>query len=108
MTLGPATSNETLDNLQDGLKIPAIREQAFVILRLDPNMNSNHNSPIAKRPLEPAAMEKLCRHPRVRVVARDDDAEFVECQECGDVFESSEFKDMSIEENLKPEEADEA
>jgi hypothetical protein len=41
-------------------------------------------------------------------VARDDDAEFVECQECGDVFESSEFKDMSIEENLKPEEADEA
>jgi hypothetical protein len=99
---------ETLDNLPDRLKIPAIREQAFVTLRLDPNMNSNQNSPIAKRPLEPAAMEKICRHPRVRVVARDDDAEFVECQECGDVFESSEFKDMTIEENLKPEEAEEA
>ena len=41
----------------------------------------------------------------MRVVARDEDAEFVECQECGDVFESSEFKDMAIEENIEPEEA---
>ena len=50
-------------------------------------------------------MEKLCRHPRVRVVARDEDAEFVECQECGDVFEASEFIDMAIEENIRPDEA---
>jgi hypothetical protein len=71
-------------------------------------MNSNQNPRIVKRPPEPTAMEKICRHPRVRVVARDDDAEFVECQECGDVFESSEFKDMTIEENIKPEEAEEA
>lgn len=40
---------------------------------------------------------KQCRHPRVKVVAREEDAEFVECLECGDVFESSEFKDMQIE-----------
>jgi hypothetical protein len=26
-----------------------------------------------------------------------EDAEFVECLECGDIFESSEFKDMIIE-----------
>ena len=38
-----------------------------------------------------------CKHPRVRIVSRDDDAEFVECLECGEVFESSEFKDMNIE-----------
>jgi Zn ribbon nucleic-acid-binding protein len=31
-------------------------------------------------------------------VAREDDAEFVECMECGDIFESSEFRDMTIEE----------
>jgi len=43
-------------------------------------------------------MEKL-KHPRVRVVAREEDAEFVECQECGDVFESSEFKDMAMREH---------
>jgi len=41
----------------------------------------------------------------VRVVARDEDAEFVECQECGDVFEASEFRDMAIEENIRPDEA---
>ena len=39
-----------------------------------------------------------CKHPRVKIVAREDDAEFVECLECGDVFESSEFRDMDIEE----------
>ena len=49
--------------------------------------------------------EKVCRHPRVRVVAREEDVEFVECQECGDVFESSEFKDMAIEDNIQPEDA---
>jgi Zn ribbon nucleic-acid-binding protein len=40
-----------------------------------------------------------CKHPRVKVVAREEDAEFVECLECGEVFESSEFKDMDIEES---------
>jgi hypothetical protein len=34
----------------------------------------------------------------VQIVSRDDDAEYVECKECGDVFESSELKDMAIEE----------
>ena len=39
-----------------------------------------------------------CKHPRVQIVAREEDAEFVECMECGEIFESSEFKDMAIEE----------
>ena len=39
-----------------------------------------------------------CKHPRVQVVSRDEDSEYVECKECGDIFESSEFKDMAIEE----------
>jgi hypothetical protein len=42
-----------------------------------------------------------CKHPRVQVVSRDEDSEFVECLECGDIFESSEFKDMSIEEGTQ-------
>ncbi|MFY9949506.1 MAG: hypothetical protein WA261_19185 [Candidatus Sulfotelmatobacter sp.] len=33
-------------------------------------------------------------------MSRDEDAEFVECLECREVFESSELKDMSIEENV--------
>ena len=39
-----------------------------------------------------------CKHPQVQIVSRDDDAEYVECKECGEVFESSELKDMAIEE----------
>jgi hypothetical protein len=34
----------------------------------------------------------------VQIVARAEDSEFVECLECREVFESSEFKDMEIEE----------
>jgi hypothetical protein len=60
---------------------------------------------MTNRPPENTNTEKVCRHPRVRVVAREEDAEFVECQECGDVFEASEFKDMAIEENLDSDEA---
>jgi hypothetical protein len=39
----------------------------------------------------------------VQIVSRDEDAEFVECLECREVFESSELKDMSIEESTEAE-----
>jgi hypothetical protein len=45
--------------------------------------------------------QQPCKHPRVQIVSRDEEAEFVECMECGEVFESSEFKDMSIEESTQ-------
>ena len=45
-------------------------------------------------------MEKPCQHPRVQIVSRDEEAEYVECLECREVFESSEFKDMDIEEKV--------
>jgi hypothetical protein len=41
----------------------------------------------------------MCKHLRVQIVSRDEDAEYVECKECGEVFDSSEFKDMAIEES---------
>jgi len=40
-----------------------------------------------------------CKHPIVKVVAREDDIEFVECQQCGEVFDSAEYNDIAIEEN---------
>ena len=46
-------------------------------------------------------MKQPCKHPRVQIVSRDEDSEFVECKECGEIFESSEFKDMNIEERTK-------
>lgn len=51
-------------------------------------------------------MNTVCKHPKVRVVAREDDAEYVECLECGEVFDSNEFRDMAIEE-LQDEEEEE-
>lgn len=49
-------------------------------------------------------MDTPCKHPKVRVVAREEDTEFVECQECGEVFDSNEFRDMAIEEQPEEEE----
>ena len=51
------------------------------------------------------AMPIICKHPRVRIVSRHEDAEFVECMDCGEVFDSEEFRDMEIEETVEPEEA---
>ena len=45
-------------------------------------------------------MPMPCKHPKVRVVSRQDDAEFVECLDCGEVFDSDEFRDMEIEEKV--------
>jgi hypothetical protein len=56
----------------------------------------------SRQPEKPPPSQKPgkdnCKHPRVQIVARQEDAEYVECVVCGEVFESSEFKDMNIEE----------
>jgi hypothetical protein len=50
-------------------------------------------------------MATACRHPKVRIVSRHEDTEFVECLECGEVFDSEEFRDMEIEETADTEDA---
>lgn len=50
---------------------------------------------------ENVTMKQPCKHPRVQIVSRDEESEFVECKECGEIFDSSEFKDMNIEESTK-------
>jgi hypothetical protein len=53
----------------------------------------------SKSPAVPQSVQpQPCKHPRVQIVSRDEEAEFVECKECGEVFESSELRDMNIEE----------
>ena len=49
-------------------------------------------------------MDNQCRHSRVQVVSRDEDAEYVECVECREIFESSELRDMDIEAKIPAEE----
>ncbi|HEX6823647.1 MAG TPA: hypothetical protein VF123_16425 [Candidatus Sulfotelmatobacter sp.] len=46
-------------------------------------------------------MKQPCKHPRVQIVSRDEESEYVECKVCGEIFDSSEFKDMNIEESTK-------
>jgi Zn ribbon nucleic-acid-binding protein len=40
-------------------------------------------------------MQPVCKHPKVRVVAREDDVEYVECEECGEVFDADEYQEIS-------------
>ena len=63
-------------------------------------MTPSQPSPSSQKKVSP----EQCKHPRVQIVSRDEDSEYVECQECGDVFESSELKDMAIEEKKAPDE----
>ena len=53
-------------------------------------------------------MATVCKHPRVRIVSRHEDAEFVECLECGEVFDSEEFSDMEIEDTVEADETESA
>jgi hypothetical protein len=48
-------------------------------------------------------MATACKHPRIRIVSRHEDAEFVECMDCGDVFDSEELRDMEIEDSAEAE-----
>lgn len=54
-----------------------------------------------RNPFATQAMASVCKHPRVRIVSRHDDIEFVECLECGEIFDSEEFRDMEIEETVE-------
>jgi hypothetical protein len=51
-------------------------------------------------------MPASCKHPQVRVVAREEDAEFVVCQLCGEVFDAAEFADILNEVNEEATAAD--
>jgi hypothetical protein len=57
-------------------------------------------SPKSPSPSQGADTKQPCKHPRVQIVSRDEESEFVECKECGEIFESSEFKDMNVEEGI--------
>ena len=69
-------------------------------MTVDKFMTLSNSSQSSQKKVSP----EQCKHPRVQIVSRDEDSEYVECQECGDVFESSELKDMAIEEKKEPEE----
>lgn len=97
---------EKLDNASGRSKIPlnSYLPEGFgtglmnYIQPTNTSTNTTHSFPQSE------AMSQTCRHPRVQVVSRDEDAEFVECLECREVFDSSEFRDMDIEAKIPTEE----
>lgn len=38
---------------------------------------------------------KSCKHTRTRVIAKDNDAQYLECLECGAILEAGEIKESS-------------
>ncbi len=68
-------------------------------------MSSSQPRPSSTPASPNTSPEVPCQHLRVAIVARDEDMEFLECKECGEVFEASEFKDMAAEERIRQDQA---
>ena len=89
-----------MTTLSTGLQYPTIAVVFLVwaiLMNLGQPVNTTYHP-------QSDAMDNQCRHPRVQVVSRDEDAEYVECLECREIFESSEFRDMDIESKIPKEE----
>jgi hypothetical protein len=86
-----------LDNPQSRSKIPEIpgKPATHPMYRGASGFMTTKSTPSAQS----ANVQQPCKHPRVQIVSRDEESEFVECKECGEIFESSEFKDMNIEDS---------
>jgi Zn ribbon nucleic-acid-binding protein len=37
--------------------------------------------------------DPACKHQRTRIIAKDDDAQYVECLDCGEILEAGELND---------------
>jgi hypothetical protein len=37
--------------------------------------------------------DPACRHKRTQLIAKDDDSQYVECLDCGEIFDVGELKD---------------
>jgi hypothetical protein len=71
----------------------------------EPRLDTIWRKGLLNRTVNESQMAIPCKHPRVRVVSRQEDVEYVECVECGEVFDSDEFRDMELEEKVtEPEE----
>ena len=60
-------------------------------------MSSPSPSPGSRPAHQNQTADGPCAHTRVQIVARDEEGEFVECLECREIFEASEFRDMDVE-----------
>ena len=106
LEIQPETSTEGLDNATNRSKIPPNSgEIPGPTEQGNPAPGFMTPTPPSQPPEKSKPMAP-CKHPRVQIVAREEDTEFVECLECREIFESSEFRDMAIEETKPANESD--
>jgi hypothetical protein len=96
----PVTPKD-LTSREARIKYPEIRATLFLHVLQEGDASGFMTSKPFSHPQN--AGKQPCKHPRVQIVSRDEDAEFVECLECREIFESSELNDMSIEERTERE-----
>ena len=94
-------NDEALDKWRSRAKIPGNSRESVPPVFDEGDASGFMTSKPFSQPQN--AGKQPCRHPRVQIVSRDEDAEFVECLDCREIFESSELKDMSIEESTEGE-----
>jgi hypothetical protein len=92
--------SQGLDNGESRSKIPGNSGEKTALRSPSAASQDRYDFKVPASP-QRADVKPPCKHPRVQIVSRDEDSEFVECKECGEIFESSEFKDMSIEERTR-------
>jgi len=100
----PSSNAEGLDKSPSGDRIPGNSRESVPPVFHEGDASGFMTSKPFSHPQN--ADKQPCKHPRVQIVSREEDAEFVECLECREIFESSELKDMSIEERAEGEAQD--
>jgi hypothetical protein len=40
----------------------------------------------------PPSLDRSCKHERTQLIAKDSDAQYVECLDCGEIFEAQEIE----------------
>lgn len=43
--------------------------------------------------------DPICKHKRTQLIAKDDESQYLECLDCGEVFEADELKDAKAKES---------
>ena len=52
-----------------------------------------HQNAMQKDASMPEAPKPACKHTRTQVIAKDDNAEYVECLDCGEILDVDELKE---------------
>jgi hypothetical protein len=94
-------TRKDLTSCEGGIKYREIRADQSLSIFHDGDASGFMSSKPFSHPQN--AGKQPCKHPRVQIVSREEDADFVECLECREIFEASELKDMSIEESTEGE-----